>query len=206
MVQHQRMPLFQRHQVQDGDRSAASGLGAAPPLNALRISNTDSSAGDLYAAGARSFSIRDEDGTLVYDSGEILDAEAIALGIYDDGRSRDKGVEPEGVELLSIAGRTYAFVGLERTTKSAIAVFDITDPANSSFVRMLVSDGDIAPEGLRGFEVDGRHFLAFSNEVSNTTSVFQLTAVPEPETYALMLAGLAAMGAVVRRRKAPAKG
>ena len=37
-------------------------------------------------------------------------------GVYDDGRSRDKGVEPEGVALIEIAGRTYAFVGLERTT------------------------------------------------------------------------------------------
>jgi DNA-binding beta-propeller fold protein YncE len=184
----------------DGDRSAASSFGAAAPLNALRVSNTDSSTGDLYAAGARSFSIRDENGDLVYDSGEILDREAIALGIYDDGRSRDKGVEPEGVELMDIGGRTFAFVGLERTTKGAIAVFDITDPANSSFVQMLVSNGDLAPEGLKGYVLNGAYYLAFSNEASNTTSVYQLAAVPEPETYALMLAGLGLIAAVARRK------
>jgi len=183
----------------DGDRSAASSFGAVAPLNNLRVSNTDSSSGNLFAAGARSFSIRDEDGNLVYDSGEILDREAIALGIYDDGRSRDKGVEPEGVELMEIGGRTFAFVGLERTTQSALAVFDITDPLQTSFVRMLVSDGDVSPEGLKGYVLDGRYYLAFSNEVTNTTSVFHLTAVPEPETYALMLAGLGLLALVKRR-------
>ena len=184
----------------DGDRSAASSLGAASPLNNLRISNTDSSAGNLFTAGARSFSIRNEDGSLVYDSGEILDREAIAAGIYDDGRSRDKGVEPEGVELMSIGGRTFAFIGLERTTKGAVAVFDITDPANSSFVQMLVSDGDLAPEGLRGYALNGQYYLAFSSEGSNTTSVYQLAAVPEPGTYALMLGGLGLLLAAKRRR------
>jgi hypothetical protein len=112
----------------DADRSAASSLGATPPLNNLRISNTDSSVGNLFAAGARSFSIRDADGVLIYDSGSILDQAAHALGIYDDARSRDKGVEPEGVELFTLGGRTLAFIGLERTTKSAVAIFDITDP------------------------------------------------------------------------------
>ena len=80
-----------------------------------------SSAGNLFAAGARSFSIRDGDGDLVFDSGSLLDKQAHVRGIYDDSRSRDKGVEPEGVALLDIGGRTYAFVGLERTLKSAVA-------------------------------------------------------------------------------------
>ena len=42
-----------------------------------------------------------------------LDAKAIELGLYDDGRSDNKGVEPEGVVLGSIGGRTLAFIGLE---------------------------------------------------------------------------------------------
>jgi DNA-binding beta-propeller fold protein YncE len=186
----------------DGDRSAASSFGATAPLNNLRVSNTDSSTGELYSAGARSFSIRNENGDIVFDSGEILDREAIARGIYDDGRSRDKGVEPEGVELMEIHGRTFALIGLERTTQAGIAIFDITAPANTSFVDMLVSDGDVAPEGLKGYFLDGAYYVAFSNEGSNTTSVYKLaTAVPEPETYALVLSALAVIGAVRARRR-----
>lgn len=190
----------------DADRSAASsfGVGASDLRRNLRVSNADSStvAGELYVAGARSFSIRDADGNLVYDSGEILDREAMNLGIYNDSRSRDKGVEPEGVELLTIGGRTYAVIGLERTTESALAIFDITDPSQSSFVTMLKTPGDVSPEGLKGYVLDGFHYIAYSNEVSNTTSVIQLAPVPEPATYGLMGAGLALVAAAARRRRA----
>jgi len=185
----------------DGDRSAAGSLGATGDLANIRVSNTDSSPGDLYAAGARSFSIRDADGNLVYDSGDILDKEAFARGIYDDGRSRDKGVEPEGVDLFTLGGRTIAAVGLERTLKGAIALFDITDPTKVSFIDMIVSDGDLAPEGLVAFEKDGSIFLAFANEGSNTTSLFRISAVPEPGSAAMLGLGLVAMAAMRRRQK-----
>ena len=190
----------------DGDRSTAGSLGAASPLNNLRISNTDSSAGDLYAAGARSFSIRDADGKLIYDSGSILDKEAYALGIYDDSRSRDKGVEPEGVELIKIGGKTFAFIGLERTTKSAVAVFDISDPTRVDYLDMIVTDGDLRPEGLEAFTMDGKVFLAISNEGNDSgrgigTTLYSFATVPEPETNALILAGLGILGALQRRRK-----
>ena len=138
---------------------------AAAPLNLLRISNRDSSPGNLYAAGARSMSIRAVDGTLVYDSGSILDTEAHNRSVYDDGRSRDKGVEPEGVALLDIGGRTYAFVGLERTTSSAIGVFDITDPYAATFLDMIVTPGDLSPEGMAAFAFRGGFYLAIANEV-----------------------------------------
>lgn len=41
---------------------------------------------------------------------------------------------------------------------------------------------------------------SYAATVPNTTN-FSVTAVPEPETYAMLLAGLGLMGAVVRRRK-----
>ncbi|MFA7349586.1 MAG: choice-of-anchor I family protein [Methylotenera sp.] len=186
----------------DGDKARASTIsGTATDIKRLNISTTDSATGSLVTFGARSFSIRDEAGNIVFDSGNQLDAKAIELGIYDDTRSDDKGVEPEGVELMVIGDRTYAFIGLERTTKSAVGIFDITDPAHASFIDMIVTDGDISPEGLESFTMGGMHYLAIANEVSNTTSVYSLAPVPEPETYAMLLAGLGLLGFVARRRK-----
>ena len=156
------------------DRVAASMFGAVAPLNRLRVSGADSSAGNLFAAGTRSFSIRNEVGELIYDSGDLLDKKAAALGLYDDGRCRDKGVEPEGVALLDIAGRTYAFIGLERTIKGAVAVFDITRPTDVAFVDMIVTDGDVSPEGLAAYHYRGDFFLAIANEVSRTTTLYKI--------------------------------
>lgn len=192
----------------DADRSAASSLGATGVLANLRVSNTDSSPGNLYAAGARSFSIRDTDGNIVYDSGNILDVQANLAGIYDDGRSRDKGVEPEGVELMAIGGKTFAFIGLERTTTGSVAVFDIdaSDPSKTSFVRMLTLDGQMRPEGLKGFSMDGMYYLAVSSEggdggIGAGTALFALAPVPEPSTYAMLLGGLGLVGWLARRRR-----
>lgn len=135
----------------------------------------------MFVAGARSFSIRDANGNLIYDSGDILDKQAALRGIHDDARSRDKGVEPEGADLMQIGNRLSAFIGLERTTQGAVAIFDITNPANASFVDMVVTPGDVSPEGLKAFSMDGKHYLATANEVSNTTMLYSLTPVPEPE-------------------------
>jgi hypothetical protein len=179
--------------------------GASVPAGGgkLTVSAPDSSASGLVAFGARSFSILDANGTLVFDSGNQLEAEAILRGVYDDGRSDNKGVEPEGVELFELGGEMYAAIGLERTTKAAVAIYKITDPANASFVDMIVTDGDVAPEGLKAFTIGGVNYLAIANEKSNTTTVYQLAAVPEPETYAMLLAGLGLVGAMARRRRMP---
>ena len=110
-------------------------------------------------------SIRAADGSMVYDSGNILEVEANKAGVYDDSRSRDKGVEPEGVALLDIKGRTYAFIGLERTLSAAVAVFDVTDPYHAEFLDLIVTPGNVSPEGLAAFAYRGNHYLAIANEI-----------------------------------------
>ena len=167
---------------------------------------------EIYTLGGRSFSIRDANGNLVFDSGNQLEVQALAAGVYVDNRSDDKGVEPEGVALFTLAGRTLAFIGLERTTRSAVAIYDITDPANASFLQMLVSvDASVLrPEGLVAFENAGRYFLAVAHEstadsiiaggLSNRTVLYEISPVPEPSTYALMLLGAAGVVAFARRR------
>ena len=49
-----------------------------------------------------------------------------------DTRSDNKGPEPEGVDVGVIDGRTYVFVTLERA--GGVMIYDVTDPANASFV------------------------------------------------------------------------
>jgi hypothetical protein len=68
-------------------------------------------------------------------------------------------------------------VGLERTTKAAVAVFDITDPTDVSFIDMIVTDGDVAPEGLTVYKHRGDYYLAIANEVSNTTTIYRVESV-----------------------------
>jgi hypothetical protein len=144
-------------------------------LARLTFSNVDSArGGPLVAFGGRSFSIRDTDGNVVFDSGSQLDREAIRLGVYDDSRSDNKGVEPEGVALLHIKGRVLAFIGLERVLEAAIAVYDITDPTDVEYIGMIVSAGDVSPEGLHAFRVGSRHFVAVANEITDTTSLFEI--------------------------------
>ena len=76
--------------------------------------------------------------------------------------------------LLHIEGRVLAFIGLERTLKSAIAVYDITDPHEVQYIDMLVSEGDLSPEGLTAFRVGKHYFLAAAHEVSGTTALFEI--------------------------------
>jgi len=132
--------------------------------------------------GGRSISIFDADtGALLWDSGNTLQTIAFAARVYDDGRSDDKGVEPEGVVVAKVDGRSYAIVSLERGTSSMLAVFDVTDPTAGQFVTSTVIPGSISPEGLTVVDAKqsptGRAQLVVSNEISNTLNVFDLEAL-----------------------------
>jgi hypothetical protein len=157
------------------DEARASTLGVTGDIGRLTISTLDSTATDLVAFGGRSFTIRDERGNIVYDSGNLLDKLAIDAGLYDDGRSDNKGVEPEGVAVRKIGDRWIAFIGFERTTTSAVAMFDVTDPRNVQFLDLLSHAGDASPEGLVAFGSQGTTYLAVSHEGSHTTTLYKIS-------------------------------
>lgn len=147
----------------------------------------------LYSYGARSFSIWDTNGTLVYDSGDDiarknlefapqyfnLDNEDNATNLQDgekDGRSDDKGAEPESTAILDIAGkRQIAIIGLERV--SALLVYDVTNPAAPVFLQWLQRNTDVAPEGLitvsREDSPNGKDLIIAAHEASGTVSIYQ---------------------------------
>jgi len=101
----------------------------------------------LYAYGARSFSIWDQNGLQVFDSGN--DFERIAAGIHaekynsnhlanaGDNRSDDKGPEPEALALGQIGSKQYAFIGAERM--SSIYIYDITNPYAPTFIDYVIN-------------------------------------------------------------------
>ncbi|MBO6824966.1 MAG: choice-of-anchor I family protein [Sneathiella sp.] len=153
----------------------------------------------LFIYGGRSFSIWDENGDLVFDSGdeierivaeqmpELFNANDDEEADSFDSRSDDKGPEPEGVAIGEIEGQKYAFIGLERV--GGVMVYNITDPQNAEFVTYVnmrnvggseVSGNiqDIAPEGLAFIAAEdspnGEPMLAIANEESGTTTLWQI--------------------------------
>lgn len=170
-------------------------------LGRFRISNLqgdtdiDGDYDELYAVGARSFSIWNAStGALIYDSGSeferITEDDPLMATIFnaDNGnnnlknRSRAKGPEPEGVTIAKIGNKIFAFITLERT--GGIMVYDITDPNNVTFVDNKNSrstsafDGDNGPEGIIYIDgttsPDGNYYIISANEMSGTLAIFKI--------------------------------
>ncbi|WP_323751587.1 choice-of-anchor I family protein [Marinobacter sp.] len=162
--------------------------------------------GELYSYGARSFSIWNEQGQRVFDSGN--DFERITANRIPDGfnatnddngaddRSDDKGPEPEAVTIGEIYGQNYAFIGLERV--GGVMVYNVTNPQDPQFVQYLnnrdfaVSTaeveagkaGDLGPEGMAFIRAEdspnGQPILAVGNEVSGTTTLYRIGVAGAP--------------------------
>ncbi|SHF44653.1 choice-of-anchor I family protein [Pedobacter caeni] len=100
---------------------------------------------ELYSFGARSFSVwNGNTGAQVYDSKNELELKAIAENLYDDLRSDDKGVEPEGIAIGTVGNKKLAFVGMERAT--SLATYDVSNPAAPVFLQILKTG--VEPEGV----------------------------------------------------------
>jgi LPXTG-motif cell wall-anchored protein len=191
----------------------------------------------IYTYGGRSFSIWNSSGALVWDSGsqieEIIardyptafnsdssDAAASSLLMVQgqaarmDGRSDDKGPEPEAIAVGTIGAQTFAFVGLERM--GGIMVYDVSNPTAPSFVRYknAALEGlaltpannttpgsyDVSPEGMvfvpAAASPNSKPMLIVANELSGTTTMYEVrvanpTSAPTDAPAAATLTALA---------------
>ncbi|HEX7859987.1 MAG TPA: choice-of-anchor I family protein [Verrucomicrobiae bacterium] len=180
------------------DLKRAANLGR---LRATRASGDIDGDGDydvIHSFGGRSFSIRDTAGNLVFDSGDQF--EQITAALYPaffnashdnntfDGRSANKGPEPEGVVVGKAFGRVYAFVAFERI--GGIASYDISNPRAPvladyvNFRDFLVPPdsgeaGDLGPEGIIFIKAEdspsGKPLVVIGNEISGTTTIYEVT-------------------------------
>ena len=113
--------------------------------------------GDLHG-GSRGFTIFSRNGDIVYSSASELDHLAARIGHYPEGRSGNKGVEPENVFYGVFSGVPLLFVNLERA--SLIAVYDVTDPTTPKYRQVLPSS--VGPEG--GVAVSSRNLILVAGE------------------------------------------
>ncbi len=197
--------------------SPAAGLTGDADLGRLNVTlenglRTDGSCYEqLFSFGSRSFSIWSPEGELVFDSGDEFErivAEALPEHFNSnhsesnfDGRSDDKGPEPENLAIGQIGDRTYAYIGFERV--GGVIVYDITDPRAPEFVSytnerdfsvsaedeiddggdpaaVLRRAGDLGPEGIAFVDAADspteQPLVITGNEVSGTTTFFAVTA------------------------------
>ena len=129
---------------------------------------------ELISFGARSFTIwNGNTGSLVFDSKNDLDKRSNDFGTYDDGRSDDKGSEPESVVVAKMGDKNILFVGLERT--DTVMVYDITNPSTPIYLQSIKT-GD-APEGLLFIPASKsptkRSLLVVSSEGDGVVKIFQ---------------------------------
>jgi hypothetical protein len=175
----------------------SANLGPLTVTNATGDIDRDGDFDQILVPGARSFSIRTADGDLVFDSGDdfeqITKAQVPAAfnsngtAATFDTRSDNKGPEPEGIVLGKAFGRTYAFIGLERT--AGVMVYDVSDPFKPRFVQYVnTSPDDISPEGLLFIKEEdspnGKPLLVVSHEISSTTTIFEITKGSAPFSVA----------------------
>jgi hypothetical protein len=90
---------------------------------------------------------------------------------------------PDGYNVLEINGSTFTntLLGTSLTGDRSIGVYLTIKASGGDMINSLTFKSD-----TNAFEVDN----------------FRVTAVPEPGTYAMMFAGLAALGFMAKRRKA----
>ncbi len=107
--------------------------------------------------GSRGFTVFNTDGGVEYESNESFEHLLVSAGHYNEGRSENKGVEPEAAEAGIFRGRNLLMIGSERS--NAVGVYDVTK-ATPRLLQALPTG--IGPEGIKA--IPKRNLLVVSTE------------------------------------------
>lgn len=110
-----------------------------------------------WNGGSRGFTVWNKDGTIEYDSANLLDSDAARLGHYPDFRNK-KGVEPEGLEVARFGDDNLIFVAEERS--SLVAIFKDNGSGAPEHLQTIASG--IGPEG--SVAIPSRNLFVTANE------------------------------------------
>lgn len=174
-----------------------SNLGRLNVTNKSGDIDADGDIDTIYVYGARSISIWNDAGQLLWDSGDELEQKMLQFNPTNfncsnvnntkKNRSDDKGPEPEAVTVATIGDSLFAFVGLERI--GGVMIYNITNPTSPYFVSYLNtrnfaqtpglnSGGDLGPEGILFIPAiespNKRDMLVVSNEISGTVALYTI--------------------------------
>ena len=101
--------------------------------------------GDLFG-GSRGVTVFNTLGEVVFSSGNSLEHEVARLGHYPDDRSKNKGNEPENVDVARFGADRYIFVASERA--SVIFVYEILRNGKGFKLTQTLPAG-VGPEGVK---------------------------------------------------------
>ncbi len=113
--------------------------------------------GDMNG-GSRGFTVFNRAGNVVWTSGNDMDHLMARIGHYPEGRSENKGNEPENAEAATFVNNDFLFVNSERS--SVVAVYLANVPRFPVFHQVLPAAA--GPEGVKA--IPSRNLLIAASE------------------------------------------
>ena len=148
--------------------------------------------GALPAAQAATYSFSG-----MMDSGSLLGASLTGSLSFDN-----LGLTGNGFELFNLSDLSISFAGQTYTLANADVAPDVSYQ-DGVFLGLSYSASALAPQlaFIAGsFSADDAFVAYTMNGLDGAGSISYTAAVPEPESYAMLLAGLGLMGLIARRR------
>jgi hypothetical protein len=158
-------------------------------INPFQLATADE--GDLDG-GSRGFTIFNMFGKVRYTSGNSNDHMAARLGHYPEGRSENKGNEPENVEYARFGKNGYLFVGSERS--SVVFVYKMDRWMRPRYHQTLPAG--LAPEGLKAIPERGLFVAASEDDAREDKfrSALTIYKLSDESTYPTVMSADSANG------------